>query len=126
MAAVATGEIPVNGLASPPHHDAGPTDRAAPALNVEPLFSPFQRGSLRLSNRIAMAPMTRWHSPQGVPGQDVADYYARRADGGAGSIVTEGDTNAPHAASGVGEEPDETTDPGSVVEEARGEAWSTD
>src|SRR3546814_93417 len=105
MAAVATGEIPVNGLASPPHHDAGPTDRAAPALNVEPLFSPFQRGSLRLSNRIAMAPMTRWHSPQGVPGQDVADYYARRADGGAGLIITEG-VNIDHpAASGYDDVP---------------------
>src|SRR3546814_16675630 len=105
MAAVATGEIPVNGLASPPHHHAGPTDRAAPALNVEHLFSPFQRGSLRLSNRIAMAPMKRWHSPQGVPGQDVADYYARRAERGAGLITTEGVKHDNPAASGKDDVP---------------------
>src|SRR3546814_17211487 len=52
-----------------------------------------------------MAPMTRWHSPQGVPGQDVADYYARRADGGAGLIITEG-VNIDHpAASGYDDVP---------------------
>ncbi|MEA3012549.1 MAG: hypothetical protein QOD42_1094 [Sphingomonadales bacterium] len=57
---------------------------------VAPLFTPFTCGTLRLPNRIAMAPMTRWHSPGGVPGPDVADYYARRARGGAGLILTEG------------------------------------
>ena len=39
-----------------------------------------------------MAPMTREHSPGGVPGQDVADYYARRAAADVGLIVTEGTT----------------------------------
>lgn len=34
--------------------------------------------------------MTRWFSPGGVPGDDVADYYARRAKGGVGLILTEG------------------------------------
>jgi 2,4-dienoyl-CoA reductase-like NADH-dependent reductase (Old Yellow Enzyme family) len=37
-----------------------------------------------------MAPMTRSFSPAGVPGQNVIDYYARRAQGGVGLIVTEG------------------------------------
>jgi 2,4-dienoyl-CoA reductase-like NADH-dependent reductase (Old Yellow Enzyme family) len=37
-----------------------------------------------------MAPMTRNFSPGGVPGPDVAAYYRRRAEGGAGLIVTEG------------------------------------
>lgn len=37
-----------------------------------------------------MAPMTRQHSPLGVPGADVAAYYARRARGGVGLIITEG------------------------------------
>lgn len=37
-----------------------------------------------------MAPMTRARSPNGVPGKDVADYYARRAASGVGLIVTEG------------------------------------
>ncbi|MEJ0045313.1 MAG: hypothetical protein WDN04_03580 [Rhodospirillales bacterium] len=34
---------------------------------------------LHLPNRIVMAPMTREASPSGVPGADVAAYYARRA-----------------------------------------------
>jgi 2,4-dienoyl-CoA reductase-like NADH-dependent reductase (Old Yellow Enzyme family) len=37
-----------------------------------------------------MAPMTRNHSPQGVPGEDVAAYYRRRADAAVGLILTEG------------------------------------
>jgi 2,4-dienoyl-CoA reductase-like NADH-dependent reductase (Old Yellow Enzyme family) len=37
-----------------------------------------------------MAPMTRSHSPGGVPGPDVAAYYRRRAEGGVGLIITEG------------------------------------
>ncbi|WUD86601.1 NADH:flavin oxidoreductase (plasmid) [Streptomyces sp. NBC_00503] len=45
---------------------------------------------LTLDNRVAMAPMTREGSPGGVPGPDVAEYYARRARGGTGLIITEG------------------------------------
>lgn len=54
------------------------------------LFRPFRLKSLELKNRIVMAPMTRSHSPQGVPGQDVAGYYRRRAEGGVGLILSEG------------------------------------
>ncbi|KIA62194.1 12-oxophytodienoate reductase [Nocardia vulneris] len=50
----------------------------------------FVLGSLRTRNRIVMAPMTRQKSPHGIPGPDVAAYYARRAAGGAGLIITEG------------------------------------
>ncbi|MEW2390632.1 12-oxophytodienoate reductase [Streptomyces venezuelae] len=50
----------------------------------------FTLGGLTLRNRIAMAAVTRRFSPGGVPGEDVAAYYARRAAGGAGLIVTEG------------------------------------
>lgn len=53
------------------------------------LFGPFQLGKLTLRNRIVMSPMTREASPQRMPGQDVASYYARRA-GSIGLIVTEG------------------------------------
>ena len=60
-----------------------------------PLFAPFALGSARLANRIVMAPMTRHFSPAGVPGRDVAAYYRRRAEGGAGLIITEG-TWVPH------------------------------
>lgn len=54
------------------------------------LFSPLQLGKLSLSNRIVMAPMTRNKSPHGVPGDDVAAYYQRRAAGQVGLIITEG------------------------------------
>ncbi len=37
-----------------------------------------------------MAPMTRGFSPDGVPGENVAEYYSRRAAADVGLIVTEG------------------------------------
>jgi 2,4-dienoyl-CoA reductase-like NADH-dependent reductase (Old Yellow Enzyme family) len=54
------------------------------------LFQPVRIGSMEVPNRIAMAPMTREFSPEGVPGGDVVDYYRRRAEGGTGLIITEG------------------------------------
>ncbi|MCZ8519611.1 MULTISPECIES: NADH:flavin oxidoreductase [Paenibacillus] len=59
-------------------------------LSVQSLFKPFATQNLSLSNRIVMAPMTRQHSPEGVPGADVVSYYRRRAENGVGLIVTEG------------------------------------
>ena len=59
---------------------------------TSPLFKSFTCKNLNLSNRIVMAPMTREHSPNGVPGDDVADYYARRAAADVGLIITEGTT----------------------------------
>jgi 2,4-dienoyl-CoA reductase-like NADH-dependent reductase (Old Yellow Enzyme family) len=58
--------------------------------SIEPLFESLALGKLRLKSRIAMSPMTRCRSPGGVPGQNVADYYRRRAEGGVGLIFTEG------------------------------------
>lgn len=55
---------------------------------IAPLFQPFALRSLRLANRIVMAPMTRGFSPHGVPGGDVAAYYVRRVE--CGLIITEG------------------------------------
>lgn len=55
-----------------------------------PLFTPFKLGRLCLRNRIAMAPMTREAAPGGVPTPEMASYYARRAEGGTGLIITEG------------------------------------
>ncbi|KRF07144.1 1,2-oxophytodienoate reductase [Paenibacillus sp. Soil766] len=60
------------------------------AHTVEALFKPFTLGNLSLANRVVMAPMTRAFSPNGVPGQDVVDYYRRRAENGVGLIITEG------------------------------------
>lgn len=57
---------------------------------IAPLFEPLQIGSLRLKNRIVMAPMTRNFCPDGVPGENVAAYYRRRAEGETGLIITEG------------------------------------
>lgn len=56
----------------------------------DPLFKPFSVKNLHLANRIAMAPMTRSFSPDGIPGPDVAAYYRRRAENHVGLIITEG------------------------------------
>ncbi|WP_438362852.1 12-oxophytodienoate reductase [Nioella halotolerans] len=59
-------------------------------LQHEVLASGFDLGGLRLRNRIVMAPMTRECAPDGVPTAEMANYYARRAEGGVAMIVTEG------------------------------------
>src|SRR5271170_815678 len=60
------------------------------AVGVSALFRPLTVKNLTLPNRIVMAPMTRSKSPGGIPGDNVAAYYRRRAEGGVGLIVTEG------------------------------------
>lgn len=60
--------------------------------NLGVLFSPYTLNKLTLNNRIVMAPMTREFSPNAIPGEDVAGYYRRRAEGGTGLIITEGTT----------------------------------
>jgi 2,4-dienoyl-CoA reductase-like NADH-dependent reductase (Old Yellow Enzyme family) len=60
--------------------------------NLSSLFTPFSGGGLALENRVVMAPMTRWMSPDQKPGPDVAGYYRRRAENGVGLIITEGTT----------------------------------
>lgn len=67
-------------------------DQKARAESVAPLFAPFEAAGLSLRNRIVMAPMTRWKSPDQFPGPDVAAYYRRRAENEVGLIVTEGTT----------------------------------
>lgn len=57
---------------------------------VNSLFQPFELGPLSLNNRIVMAPMTRGFSPDHIPGDNVVEYYRRRAAGGVGLIITEG------------------------------------
>ncbi len=61
------------------------TSRAAQIL-----ARPVKLNGLTVPNRIVMAPMTRAFSPGGIPGENVAAYYARRAAAGVGLIVTEG------------------------------------
>ncbi|TRX74193.1 NADH:flavin oxidoreductase [Pseudomonas mangiferae] len=67
---------------------------------VDALFEPFSLGSLTLPSRVVMAPMTRSFSPGGVPGDNVVEYYRRRAAAGVGLIVTEGTTVGHLAANG--------------------------
>jgi 2,4-dienoyl-CoA reductase-like NADH-dependent reductase (Old Yellow Enzyme family) len=57
---------------------------------VTELFQPLTVRSMTIPNRFAMAPMTRQASPGGIPGANVAEYYARRAAGGVGLVITEG------------------------------------
>lgn len=90
-----------------------------PAL-YEPFFRPITIGALSLPNRIAMAPMTRRKVPEerrAVPTDEMIQYYARRAAGGTGLIITEGTViDDRHA-------PDTRTVPG-IWSDAQVEAWS--
>lgn len=75
-------------------------------MNTDSLFKPFSLKTLHTKNRIVMAPMTRSFSPNGIPTDDVAAYYAKRAEGEVGLILSEGtvinrpsssaDPNIPH------------------------------
>jgi len=59
-------------------------------MSIELLFNPFKLINLNLKNRIVMAPMTRSMSPQHIPTEEAAQYYASRAKGKVGLIITEG------------------------------------
>lgn len=59
-------------------------------MSGDPLFDPITIGTMQLANRIVMAPMTRFFAPGGILTPDVVPYYARRARGGTGLIITEG------------------------------------
>jgi 2,4-dienoyl-CoA reductase-like NADH-dependent reductase (Old Yellow Enzyme family) len=58
--------------------------------SLSALARPLRLAGLALRNRIVMAPMTRERAPEGIPTNEMADYYARRGEGGVGLIVTEG------------------------------------
>ena len=52
------------------------------------LFEPITIDSLRLRNRIVMAPMvTNYASPDGAVTQRLIDYFVARARGGVGLII---------------------------------------
>ena len=51
------------------------------------LFDPVQAGDLQLANRIVMAPLTRNRSPNAIPPDIAATYYAQRAS--AGLLISE-------------------------------------
>lgn len=70
-------------------------NQSTTAKSTAALFRPYTFGKVTLPNRIVMAPMTRSKSPGNVPGEDVAAYYRRRAEGGTALIITEGTPPCP-------------------------------
>lgn len=58
--------------------------------DFSPLFTPFRLGKFTLPNRIVFPPMGLQVCEGGVPGEEAAQYYARRAQGGASLVITEG------------------------------------
>lgn len=54
------------------------------------LFRDFSLNKLRLKNRLVMAPMSRYQCPDNIAHQGMAEYYARRAKGGVGLVISEG------------------------------------
>lgn len=63
-------------------------DRSISAVSA--LFEPFSLKGRALRNRIVMPPMGIHWAEGGVPDAAVAEYYARRAAGGASLLITEG------------------------------------
>ncbi|MBC7150438.1 MAG: alkene reductase [Rhizobium sp.] len=66
------------------------------------LFDPIQIGNISLSNRIAMAPLTRNRSPGAVPNDLNVTYYEQRAS--AGLLISEG-TPISHQGQGYAQVP---------------------
>jgi len=64
----------------------GPASTGAPHPH---LFSPLRVGPLTLANRVVFAAHLTNYACDGLPTEQHAAYYARRAAGGAGLIVTE-------------------------------------
>lgn len=74
--------------------------------NANMLFTPWQIGDLELSNRLAVAPMTRISATaEGMPTEIMARYYARFARGGFGLIITEGIYTDQSYSQGYGNQP---------------------
>nr|WP_231998323.1 hypothetical protein [Mycobacterium sp. 1245499.0] len=59
------------------------------AVDISGLLTPLSVGSLRLPNRFALAPMTRYATPDGIPTAAYVPYFRRRAAGGLGLLITE-------------------------------------
>lgn len=75
-------------------------------VSLDTLFESYQFGKVTLKNRIAMAPMTRNQCPGKIPGENIAQYYRRRTEGGVGLIITEGANPGHPSAAGMPQIPD--------------------
>lgn len=81
------------------------------------LFSPLRIDSLTLSNRCAVAPMTRTSAAtDGVVTDQIAEYYARYARGGFGLVITEGTYTDTRYSQGYYQQP-------GIATEAQAAAW---
>ncbi|MDX2115269.1 MAG: 12-oxophytodienoate reductase [Planctomycetota bacterium] len=87
-------------------------------MPTDALFSPLALPGLELVNRVSMAPMTRRRSPdRQLASSLTASYYARRAAGGVGLIITEGVRFDPvHRA--------DTEDIPAIITDEQEEAWA--
>jgi 2,4-dienoyl-CoA reductase-like NADH-dependent reductase (Old Yellow Enzyme family) len=62
---------------------------------ADPLFEPIMIGSLKLPNRLVMAPMSQGKAPRGILDPAHAAFYRRRAEGDTGLIIS-GATSVGH------------------------------
>lgn len=59
-------------------------------MSLEEFFLPLKiNAGLTLKNRFVMAPMTRKLTPKAIPDEELIEYFASRARGGVGLIITE-------------------------------------
>lgn len=59
-------------------------------MSLESLFQPITLGKLTLPNRFVMAPMSRYACPERSPTPELSAYHRRRAEHGAGLMLTGG------------------------------------
>ena len=64
-------------------------DSAEPPVEHRHLFAPFERGRLRLKNRVVHASMTTRYVVDGRVTDALVEYFANRARGGAALIISE-------------------------------------
>jgi NADPH2 dehydrogenase len=70
---------------------------ALPPASDSRLFQPLPLGTLNLSNRLIMAPLTRFRSPAHIPLPLVREYYAQRASVPGTLLITEATFISPRA-----------------------------
>jgi 2,4-dienoyl-CoA reductase-like NADH-dependent reductase (Old Yellow Enzyme family) len=60
------------------------------AERIKAMFEPLRIRGVTLPNRFVMSPANRNAAPDGIPGEDIAQFYRRRVDGEVGLIVAGG------------------------------------
>jgi len=89
-------------------------------MSNEALFKEIQIGDVTLKNRIAMSPMNMGYTgPLGYPSQQTLAWYATRARGGFGLIITECVVMNPHRWRGC-----DSLNPGLLIDQRYYRFWS--